>query len=219
MGDFPLSQQCRTITAELINDPLAYFFVQPFTGDKKIMNDYHSKVKCPMDLTTVRKRIKDNYYSNIHAWANDIRLIFSNAVAYNGEMSIVGVVAIYLRKKFEKKMQVLEGNNLRNYESQLIALGRELEAIIRRPPPAFNVECKYETATTDDEDFTVARIQKLREDLQILISAGKGSAIATVLRECDADTISPDVSEIDLAHLGRRSLLELEGLVKNEGIG
>ena len=53
-------------------------------------------------IETIKKKIKDNSYNNISEWKQDVDLVFDNAISYNTEQSVIGGVAIYLRKKFNK---------------------------------------------------------------------------------------------------------------------
>ncbi|CAN0252587.1 unnamed protein product [Discosporangium mesarthrocarpum] len=63
--------------------------------------DYHKIVKQPMDLDTVQKKIAANEYDSPRACAKDIRLIWTNAFAYNQEDSVVAESAHALSKAFE----------------------------------------------------------------------------------------------------------------------
>jgi hypothetical protein len=217
MGDFPLAPQCKTITAKFNSDPLATIFQT--VPDKKSVNwaDYQSKIAQPMDIATVRKRLKDNYYSGVQAWSHDMHLIFDNAIVYNGEYSVIGGVAVYLRKMLDKEIRALEATNLRNWESQLVTLTRKLERAIRKVPPAFNVELHFDTTTADSDDFTVDRIMRLRDRLEELVRQKRSSEILDVVRDTNSDAPFIDDLEIDLAHLGRRSLLALERLAEERG--
>jgi hypothetical protein len=49
-----------------------------------LLVDYHRIVKRPMDVKTVRARIERRDYQSKHECAEDIRIIWSNAMLYNG---------------------------------------------------------------------------------------------------------------------------------------
>lgn len=209
MAEFPLIKQCEQITKEFYSNPLATSFQNPIT-DKKFLAKYKEHIERPMELSTIKKHLKDRYYTNMREWADDMYLVFDNAIKYYGETELGGA-ARYLKKKLDKQIKKLEATNLRNYESQLIELGHQLEELIRKPPPAFNVQCNYEMRTEKDQDFTVERIMKLKEQLEAMVKDGKEADIqATVMK------VEPSVrgNELDLGHLSRRTLLALEELVK-----
>ena len=211
---FPLVAQCKAITNDFKSHPLAAHFINPFANDKKLLNDYQAKIKNfkPMDLSLVWKRLKENYYQSVHEWSNDMHLIFQNSIDYYGEKDVFGGVAVYMTRKLDKKIRALQCKNLRNYENELIELAKELEAIIRKPPPAYNIECNYATSTEDGNNFTVERINRLKEKLEQMITSGKEDDIRQVLNETEPDRHG---LEVDLGHLGRRTLLALEALVAN----
>ena len=47
------------------------------------LHDYHTIIKHPMDLGTVRRKLAANDYDGPEAFANDVRLIFNNCYKYN----------------------------------------------------------------------------------------------------------------------------------------
>lgn len=81
--------------------------------------DYPEIVKQPMDLNTVKvffsmvylakTKLSNNEYHDVYAFANDIRLIWSNCLAYNPEGSAIRDYAIRLQTKFEDRFKHLEG--------------------------------------------------------------------------------------------------------------
>ena len=107
-----LPSQCLKITTDFLNnDQLAQPFARKYIPDKKLQADYNLKVKKPMDLPTVRKNIKDNKYSCFQEWVDDMNLIFDNAISFNEANSLVGGIAIYLKKQFKKKIREIETMN------------------------------------------------------------------------------------------------------------
>ncbi|OHS96178.1 Bromodomain containing protein [Tritrichomonas foetus] len=205
-----LPSQCMKFTNDLINDPLASFFVYP--PDKKLQADYNAKIKKPMDLSTIKKKIKDNIYTSFQEWVDDMYLIFNNAIEFNDATSLLGGVAIYLRKQFDKKIREIESFNLRNYEMQLITFGKRLESILIEPPPTFGVELKTELSSKNADDFTVPRIMEIKNNLEKMLSEGHQKEILDCINESNTDYMYTDGQEIDLSHLGRRTLIALEAL-------
>ncbi|CAN0435301.1 unnamed protein product, partial [Ascophyllum nodosum] len=61
-----------------------------------------------MDLGTVRSKLESGKYQNTSEFAEDVRLVFSNARLYNWDpMSLVHVAASDLFETFEKKFAAL----------------------------------------------------------------------------------------------------------------
>ena len=209
-----LPSQCLKITNDLINDQLAMHFAYPYNPEsKKLQADYNSKVKKPMDLSTVRKKIKDNNYSCFQEWVDDMNLIFDNAIIFNERNSLVGGVAVYLQKQFNKKIREIETMNLRNYENQLISLGKDLEQVLKKPPLTLSVTCSYDMSSKDSEDFTVSRIKNLLEKLKKMAENHDIEVILKCINESNSEYNFTQGQEIDLAHLGRHTLISLEKLV------
>jgi hypothetical protein len=59
-----------------------WWFLQP-VSDKNIINDYRSKIKNPMDLSTMETKVEKNQYLTIDAFVLDLRRILSNCMRYN----------------------------------------------------------------------------------------------------------------------------------------
>eukprot|EP01031_Cornospumella_fuschlensis_P031386 gene31386-37937_t len=70
--------------------------------------NYSSIVKEPMDLGTVRNRLQCGFYASIEQCFNDIRLVFNNAITFNGPSHYVAMVAQELLAEFEEDVKNLE---------------------------------------------------------------------------------------------------------------
>lgn len=217
--DRQLHTKCKAVTRSISEDPLAKFFFENPFSDKKLLKAYEAKVKnfVPIDLPTVKRRLNSaSYYQSMQAWADDMRLIFRQTIEFykqDGE-SAIGGVAKYLLKQLEKKIRDLEATNLRNYEHQLIQLGRELEDAIKNMPAAFSIDCNYAGLDpSEDGKFTVERIMRLKNSVEQIVRDGREAEIIAILKETEPGTLT---REVDFGHLGRRSLLALEEFVRNQ---
>lgn len=54
--------------------------------------DYPNVVKYPMDLGTVRDRLRDNEYVNVEECLDDIQLVWDNCKNYNAEGSVMRII-------------------------------------------------------------------------------------------------------------------------------
>jgi len=77
-------------------------FKEPVDPKKLNIPDYYETIVLPMDLATVEKRLYGLSYTNMSDFANDIRLIWSNAETFNGPNNDITVIARQLRDLFEK---------------------------------------------------------------------------------------------------------------------
>jgi len=90
---------CQVILRELELHPLSTDFLQPV--NKRDAPDYYTVVKKPMDFNTIKEKLNFLIYKSSDAFAADIRLVFSNAVYYNGPKHQVAKDAAKLAKMFE----------------------------------------------------------------------------------------------------------------------
>lgn len=212
MGDH-LPPQCIKITKQFMDDKLSGFFIEPFHDpDKAVRDDYYSIIKKPMDLSTIMKKLKENNYVCISDWSNDMNLIFDNAIKYNTDKTLIGNIAIYLKRKLEKKIKNIENLNSRNYEDQIINFTLELNQTLLNPPESISVETDDQSTIEKLEEFSTTRINELKNKLESLIKDNKEDQIIKCLNDAGNNFAPGKKQQIDVAKLGRNSLLKLEEL-------
>jgi hypothetical protein len=100
---------------------MASMFKKPVTSEH-----YLSVISQPMALETVRGKLKDGLYFSYRDWLADLELMYENAIKYNGADSVMGGIALYLKKKWEKMADRLGCLNHQNYEERIRALYCEI---------------------------------------------------------------------------------------------
>lgn len=103
-------KNCLKIVKSLMSDPLASPFLDPVDCTQFI--DYKIKVKRPMHLKEIEKKLKNKQYSTLDAFAADVRLVFSNCLVYNSDAILskaMRTTAIHLMKKFEQMLEKIGG--------------------------------------------------------------------------------------------------------------
>merc|ERR1719447_999699 len=60
-------------------------FMKPV--NKKQVKDYYEKIKQPMDLETISRKITSHKYHTREEFVHDMRLIYQNSLSFNGENS------------------------------------------------------------------------------------------------------------------------------------
>ena len=85
----------KIIFDALESDQQAYDFLEPVDYVGQIYNkialgldDYPSIVKNPMDISTIKKNLKNIKYNTLQEVLNDIQLIWDNCKLYNMEGSV-----------------------------------------------------------------------------------------------------------------------------------
>jgi CRISPR/Cas system-associated endonuclease/helicase Cas3 len=164
-----------------------------------------------MDLSTVLEKLKDQEYPNYESWASDVVLIFDNAVAYNLPHSLIGGIALYLKRGFQKRVKSLRCvHNLRNYEANFFELCRELDDLIANPPNDFKENRKLDSDVSKLDDFSEERLKNLVDRLNERIGKGDLSKIMKVLRDAGEDVVLGRNPDVDLAGVNRGALIALE---------
>jgi hypothetical protein len=71
------------------------------------LTHYFDRVRCPMDLGTVKAKLLQSEYTSLAEVWRDVRLVFENAIAFNGDAHVVGQAAKEMAKDFEHDLTVL----------------------------------------------------------------------------------------------------------------
>lgn len=214
--DTYLIDQCKAITKEVKDHPLSIYFREPLakTTTKEFMDDYLITINRPMDLSTVQQNLQSNVYKNFQCWANDMFLIFDNAITFNKPFTAIGGVAQYFKNLVQKRIEKLYSCNMRNYEAKLFQLIKEVNTLLENPP--FKISC--ETKSKDLpllDDFSKTRIEKLVRSLNTLCSNKKFPQIYEVLQKCGEQIDLNTTEALDIAGISRHTILELEKFVND----
>lgn len=101
-------KQCEALLNRLMAHQHAWVFNTPVDVVKLNIPDYHTVIKHPMDLGTVKSKLTTGKYMNPWGFAADVRLTFSNAMTYNPAGNDVHVMAETLSKYFEVRWKPIE---------------------------------------------------------------------------------------------------------------
>ena len=89
-------KHCTEVIKELFqkrHQSYAWPFYKPVDAEALGLHDYHTIIKKPMDLGTVKEKMDNRQYSTAEAFANDVRLIFQNCYIYNPDTHDVVAMA------------------------------------------------------------------------------------------------------------------------------
>lgn len=105
-----ITHKCLPIVQQLINDPFGWVFRDAVDPVVFGLPDYFEVVKNPMHLLLVKKKLENAVYTDMASFERDVKLVFENAILYNGEASEVGQLANTMMSIFEKEYKkVCEG--------------------------------------------------------------------------------------------------------------
>ncbi len=83
---------------------LVYPFAAPVDPVALNIPDYHSIIKKPMDLRTVREKLENAQYENAKEFEQDVKLIFANCRKYNGPEHPIRASANEVELLFNREM-------------------------------------------------------------------------------------------------------------------
>jgi hypothetical protein len=123
---------CEIVRQTLYMQANSAPFNTPVDTTLKGLEDYPDIIKRPMDLGTIKKRIDSGGYegsSGYDNFAEDVRLVWENAVLYNGEESEVGRAALALSDIFEQDYERFVVGRVRANRSRIEGCKREKEEL------------------------------------------------------------------------------------------
>jgi Bromodomain len=110
MSSRTVTYKCLPLVQELLDDQFGWVFKDPVDPVALGLPDYFDVVKTPMHLDLVKKKLENAIYSDMNGCARDVRLVFENAILYNGEASEVGKLAQSMLDMFGTSFtQVMKG--------------------------------------------------------------------------------------------------------------
>jgi len=105
-----ITHKCLPIVQQLIDDPYGWVFRDAVDPVLFGLPDYFEVVKNPMHLLLVKKKLENAVYTDMASFERDVKLVFENAILYNGEDSDVGTLAKTIKGVFETEYKkVCEG--------------------------------------------------------------------------------------------------------------
>ncbi|KAI5068410.1 hypothetical protein GOP47_0016755 [Adiantum capillus-veneris] len=109
-SQFPndLKTHCRNLLKRLMDHEDGWIFNEPVDAVKLGLSDYHSVIKKPMDLGTIKSRVEKRQYKSLPEFADDVKLTFKNAMSYNPPGNDVHQSARMLLTMFERDWDALK---------------------------------------------------------------------------------------------------------------
>uniref|UniRef100_A0A7R9WZA1 Bromo domain-containing protein n=1 Tax=Craspedostauros australis TaxID=1486917 RepID=A0A7R9WZA1_9STRA len=104
-----ITRDCLPIIKTLIKDPFGWVFRDAVDPVVFGLPDYFEIVKNPMHLSLVQKKLENAVYTDMASFQRDVKLVFDNAILYNGDDSDVGQLAEKMMRMFDTEYKkVLE---------------------------------------------------------------------------------------------------------------
>ena len=100
----------KRILSYLMNtekNPKAWIFLEPLNPYELGINDYFDIITHPMDFGTIKEKLNNHGYLSMQAFLQDIELVFSNCLLYNGELSQVSQMCRDVQEEYNKQCELL----------------------------------------------------------------------------------------------------------------
>jgi len=109
-----VTSQLLPIVQKILDHQYGWLFKDPVDPVELGIPDYFDVIKEPMDLGKVKERLESEYYTTIESAAQDVKLVFENAIKYNGESSEVGCMAVQLMEIFDSELNSVKSSPANN---------------------------------------------------------------------------------------------------------
>lgn len=100
-----IARKCLPLVKKLINHDSGWVFKDAVDPVELGIPEYFDIVEHPMDLTLVANKLEDGAYKDVSSFERDTKLVFENAILFNGMDSDVGGMAKELLDIFAKDLK------------------------------------------------------------------------------------------------------------------
>ncbi|KAK8893421.1 hypothetical protein M9Y10_021841 [Tritrichomonas musculus] len=120
-------QQCIEIVHKLLSKKISSLFAHPVDPILDGCPDYTKIIKQPMDLGTVERNLRNDSYQNFSAFRDDVELIWTNAITFNGKDELISIFADQLRKWFRHLIKGMSDDEKSDWISKYNSLTKDIE--------------------------------------------------------------------------------------------
>ncbi|KAG8386391.1 hypothetical protein BUALT_Bualt03G0144000 [Buddleja alternifolia] len=128
-------KSCNSLLQRLMKHKYGWVFKDPVDAQELGLVDYHDIIKHPMDLGTIRTRLSQNWYKSPREFAEDVRLVFRNAMTYNPKGQDVHIMAEELLQIFEERWAIIETEYIPPLKYQMYQDSGMVAPSSRKAPP------------------------------------------------------------------------------------
>lgn len=130
-------EDLKTVLNYIWRSRWSYHFRNPVDAINLGVPDYHTIVKRPMDLNTIKKRLQNNYYWEAEEALQDFDLVFDNCMHYNMEGTPVYQAGKELKNAFYNRLATIDLSIEEELKPKLDKRKRKaVEDLFSSPAPA-----------------------------------------------------------------------------------
>ena len=149
MNDFE-RRKCLELTNKMLHMDMCKPFKDKVDPIRDGAQNYNEIVKHPMDLSTIRKNLNNGQYKLLDEWADDVNLVWHNAMLFNSEGTLIHLVAKEMEMWFKKKFKNMPRNTDEEWVMMLRKSTKKMMYLTQHPPASI-VPMK---AATEEEERT-----------------------------------------------------------------
>uniref|UniRef100_A0A3Q2DAJ8 Bromodomain-containing protein 2 n=1 Tax=Cyprinodon variegatus TaxID=28743 RepID=A0A3Q2DAJ8_CYPVA len=152
----PQLRYCSGLLKEMLSKKHAAYawpFYTPVDATALGLHDYHDIIKCPMDLSTIKRKMDCREYRDAQHFASDIRLMFSNCYKYNPPDHDVVAMARKLQDVFEFRFAKMPDEP-------------QMEHTAMSSDPTSESEESESSLSSDSEEERAHRLAELQDQLR-----------------------------------------------------
>ncbi|XP_077189145.1 bromodomain testis-specific protein isoform X2 [Paroedura picta] len=151
---------CNEVLVEMFSKKHAAYarpFYKPVDVTVLGLEDYHTVIKHPMDLGTIKEKMENYDYKDIQEFAADVRLMFMNCYRYNSPDCEVVAMARKLQDVFEMQFAKIPDDP---------TTSRPLLHFTTRAGISVSSESSSDDSSEDSEQERARRLAELQEQLK-----------------------------------------------------
>ncbi|XP_018436066.1 transcription factor GTE5, chloroplastic-like [Raphanus sativus] len=225
-----LISELNNLFTKLMKHKHGWVFNVPVDAQGLFLRDYHTVVKEPMDLGTVKTKLWNSLYNSPLEFAEDVRLTFNNAILYNPIGHDVHRMAKSMLSMFEEELVSIEvptrgveplpnpkpSPPLNRILEDSVLLERAGSLITPVLPETVNTTTttiekrrEEEDAPVDNRDLTLDEKQRLSEEL-LDMPCNKLEIVVQIVKKSNPKlSLQDDEIELDIDSLDIQTLWEL----------
>ncbi|GJN26420.1 hypothetical protein PR202_gb14348 [Eleusine coracana subsp. coracana] len=220
-----MKKRCVQILTKLLKDKRSVWFNAPVDVERLGLHDYHTVIKSPMDLGTVKEKLAAGRYASHGDFAADVRLTFSNALRYNPVGHEVHTFAGALLASFEKMYRAAVA--WFEEECKRLEPPRPVPVPVELPPPpqppAAETKAKPKSVKMpkpkarepNKREMTLEEKDMLRQGLESLPEEKMHNVLQIVRKRNNNPEMLGDEIELDIDEMDVETVWELDRFVTN----
>ncbi|EAY20814.1 Bromodomain containing protein [Trichomonas vaginalis G3] len=134
-------EYCIKVTNAIFDMPISQDF-REFVDDKN--SAYYSKIKNPMCLREVLRKLTENKYAKVQDWKDDMNLIWQNAFKFNkniqgwgNRQKFIYTFAKELSNRFKEMSENIPSTRFQEWVLNLEEKQKKLSRILNLPPNVY----------------------------------------------------------------------------------